>query len=176
MLIASGIYITYIDSAYGAIRLSIAKKDALTHSLASTTDAQQAIEHLAAVASGFPPDYEVKLRTVLPESIDTTRLIVEVNAMAVRNGLQISTPTIGVIENSKKSPLPYIRHTISFTVRAPYSKFREYVRDLEGNLSLRDMTSLSFNSQETSEDVISYKSPELVPRSYTVQLITYSIH
>ncbi len=176
MLIASGIYVLYIDSVYGQIQISLAKKDAIEKSIVDASDAKQKIERLAAVESSFPPDYEVKLRTLLPDSIDPTRLVVEVNAMALRDGLHITTPTISRIENTKKSPLPYVKHTITFTVRAPYAGFRSYLRDLEGSLSLRDVSSLSFVSQEKDTDLTQYRSPELVPHDYIVTLITYSLH
>ena len=96
--------------------------------------------------------------------------------MAVRDGLHITTPAVAVIENTKKTPLPYVRHTVTFTMRTTYSKFKAYLHDLEGNLSLRDISSLSFNSQETDQDALEYRSPELVPHSYSVTLVTYSLH
>ena len=176
MLISSGIYVMYIDSIYGQIQISLAKKEAIRQSIIDASAAKEKIEHLASVESSFPSDYEVKLRTLLPDSIDNTRLVVEVNAMAVRDGLHISTPIINVTENTKKSSLPYVKHTITFSVRAPYATFRAYLRDLEGNLSLRDMTALSFSSQETNDDAINYRSPELIPHIYNVVLVTYSIH
>ncbi len=166
----------YIDSAYGQIQISLAKKDAIEKSIVDAQTAKEKIEHLAAVVSGFPQDYQVKLRALLPDSIDPTRLIIEVNAMAVSNGLHITTPTVAVIANTKKTPLPYVRHTVTFTVRTTYSGFRTFLRDLEGNLSLRDVSSLSFNSQETDQDALQYRSPELVPHDYTVVLVTYSLH
>ena len=176
MLVASGIYVMYIDSVYGEIMISLARKDAIEKSIVDASTAKERIEQLAAIESSFPPDYEVKLRTLLPDSIDPTRLVVEVNAMALRNGLHITTPTIGKIENTKKTPLPYVRYTISYSVRATYAGFRSHLRDLESNLSLRDVTSIGFTSQETDADVLQYRSPELVPHDYSVVLVTYSLH
>ena len=176
MLISSGIYVMYIDSIYGQIQISLAKKEAIRQSITDASTAKEKLDHLAVVESSFPPDYEAKLRTLLPDSVDSTRLVVEVNAMATRDGLRISTPIINITENTKKSSLPYVKHTITFSVRAPYSAFRAYLRDMEGNLSLRDLTTLSFSSQETDNDAINYRSPELVPHTYSVILVTYSIH
>lgn len=176
MLIASGMYITYLNPSYGEIQALLKKKSDFEKSIVDASLAKQKIEELAAVEAGFPHDYEARLRTLLPDTIDPTRLVVEVNAMAARNGLRITTPVVGVTPNSKKVVLPYVKHTITFTVRAPYTAFRTYLRDLESNLSLRDVSSLSFSSQESDEDTQKYKNPELVPHDYMITLITYSIH
>jgi hypothetical protein len=176
MLIASGVYIMAIDPFYHDIRIGLAKKDALEKSITDAASAKQKIEHLAAVESTFPADYLIKLRTLLPDTIDDTKLIIEVNKMAERNGLHIKTPQIGKGDASKKSALPYVKHTVTLTVHAPYAVFRKYLRDIEGNLSLRDVLSTSFTSQTSDEDALKYKDPNLIPHDYNLILVTYSLH
>ena len=176
MLVSSGIFILYIDPTYVEIRNAMAKKDTLEKSIADAALAKQQIEHLEAVESTFPVDYTVKLRTLLPDTIDDTRLVIEVNGMAARDGLHIKTPTIGKIASPSRTPLPYVRHSINMSVKAPYSVFRSFLRDLEGNLSLRDAAAVSFSSQETDEDATKYKDPSQIPHEYTLTLVTYSLH
>ena len=105
-------------------------------------------------------------------------LIVDVNAFALLDGLHIPTPAVAVsgASGDKRSSLPYVKHTINFSVKAPYATFRTFLHDLEQNLSLRDATTIAFSSQERDEESIKYRNPELIPHQYNLTLVTYSLH
>ncbi len=176
MLVSSGLFILYLDPTYTEIRAGLAKKETLERSIQDAAMAKQKIERLAAVEATFPPNYRDRLRTILPDTIDHTRLVIDVNGMAERAGLRIKTPQIVTITNPSRGPaLPFVKHSITFGVNAPYKVFRSFLRDLEANLSLRDASSISFVAQETIDDIAKYKDPELIPHEYSVTLITYSL-
>jgi hypothetical protein len=176
MLISSGIVVMYILPVYQDIRVGIAKKSTLEQSIKDAATAKEKILNLGLTEASFPPDFETKLRTILPDTIDPTRLIVDVNALAERDGLRISTPAIGKVAESGKRAAPYMRQTITYSVRAPYSALRKHLRSLEHNLSLRDVTTMSFSSLVTDQDAAQYRSPELIPHTYSITLTTYSLH
>ena len=176
MLISSGIYILYVDPTYAEIKVLRAKIDAVEASKIDADTAKQKIDKLAKVESSFPADYVIKLRTLLPDSIDDTRLIIDVNAMALRDGLHIKNPKISTENTSVKKGAPaYIAHNIDFTVTAPYSAFRSFLHDMEGNLSLRDMGAISFSSQTGDAEALKYRNPEQIPHEYHVSFTTYSL-
>ncbi len=176
MIVSSLVYISYIEPTYVSINNLRAKKAVLEEYIVKANEAKINIDKLAKIEESFPPNYIVRLRTLLPDTIDSTRLIVDVNAFALLDGLHISTPAIAVSSGDKRSSLPYVKHTISFSVKAPYATFRTFVSDLEHNLSLRDTSALEFSSQEKDDEVAKYRNPELIPHIYNLTLITYSLH
>ncbi len=176
MLIASGVYILYVDPTYNEIKALLVKQETIQNYKKDADLAKQKLDTLAAVEASFPPDYIVKLRMLLPEEIDSTKLIIDVNAMAERDGLHIKSPSVSVVDNASKGGgnLPYVKHTITFSVKAPYAVFRSFLRDMEGNLALRDLSAITFSSQ-SSDDDLRYRSPELIPHDYNVTFVTYSL-
>jgi len=176
ILVSTGVFMGYILPTYNAIQILKEKKGTLQSSIKDAGTAKEKIDKLAATEASFPVDYIVNLRTLLPDTIDTTRLIIDVNAFAVERGFRIPTPVISVLQSPSKGGGSYVKHSITFTVKATYANFKPFLIALEQNLSLRDMSSFSFSSQETDEDALRYRDPAQVPHAYTLTLITYSLH
>jgi Tfp pilus assembly protein PilO len=118
------------------------------------------------------------LKTLLPDSVDNIRLIIQLEALATRNGLsklrnvdyQVpeKNPT-GVEIESTEAPKPYGEFIISFQTNGPYKNFLAFVNDLERNLRLVDVTSVDFTPQTANE-----KNPNpAAAMTYKVTLKTY---
>ncbi len=104
-----------------------------------------------------------RIDTMLPDSIDTVRLIIDINTLASRYGMSIGNISIGSPDEAQgngalgPSSDDYGRLSLSFTVLSTYDRFRAFLADLERSLRLVDITSLSFGTPEqnglTSYDV-----------------------
>ncbi len=115
-----------------------------------------------------------RLNTFLPDSIDSIKLIIEINNLASRytqnvknirvsdNSSSSSKNTAPVSTASDTSGLSYRPVSVSFIVSLPYDQFLKFVDDLEHNLRLMDITSLTFS-----------QSPNSPYYDYAVTLSTY---
>ena len=169
VLLSVGIYIEYIDPTIVSIQADRVKTAEYTKYIQEAGEAQAQLEALKQKQADFPAGYDQALATILPSSVDSTKLIIDVDGIAQIRGLNIKSPTTKINEGSG----PYLKHTLTFGVSAPYSIFRLFLRDLESSLALRDAASVTFSSAPT-EDANSIKNPELKAMNYTLTIITYS--
>lgn len=93
-----------------------------------------------------------RIGTMLPDSIDTVRLIIDINTLASRYGMSLGNISIGSPDEVQTdgalgpSSDDFGRLSLSFTVLSTYDRFRAFLADLERSLRLVDVTSLSFGS------------------------------
>lgn len=169
VLLSVGIYIEYIDPTIASIQVDRTKTAEYTKYIQEAGEAQSQLEALKQKQEDFPAGYDQALATILPANVDPTRLIIDVDGIAQMRGLTIKSPSTKITEGSG----PYLKHTLTFGVSAPYSIFRSFLRDLESSLALRDASAVSFTSAPL-DDTVNVKSPELKALDYTLTIITYS--
>lgn len=108
-----------------------------------------------------------RLKKLLPDHIDNARLIIDIDGIASRYGLNIRNISINNDAGSQGAlgpdNNPYGTLTLKFNVIASYEKFRSFLKDLEESLRVIDIAGISFTSTETG----SY--------DYTVTVKTYWI-
>jgi len=95
-----------------------------------------------------------RLRKFLPDTTDPLKLLVDVNAIAVKYGSGIKD--IQVVEPKQQSGIsqaagpdqttqtPYVTSELSFSVEMNYEKFLQFLADVERNLRLTDFGGMSF--------------------------------
>ncbi len=94
----------------------------------------------------------VRLERFLPSNIDNIRLIIEISDIASRRGLvvknilvedtKIKSDSIGVVDSA------YGILSLKFSVNATYDEFLPFLKDLESNLRLVNITDISFVSKD----------------------------
>lgn len=103
-----------------------------------------------------------RISTMLPDSIDTVRLIIDINTLASRYGMSLGNISIGSPDEAQAdgalgpSSDDFGRLSLSFTVLSTYDRFRAFLADLERSLRLVDVTSLSFG-EPTKNGMTSYQ-------------------
>ena len=94
-----------------------------------------------------------RLKKLLPDNIDNVRLIIDIDGIASRYGLNIRNIKIsaGVSDLDRLGPdnNPYGTLTFKFNIIATYDKFKLFMQDLEKSLRVIDIVNVSFNSTET---------------------------
>ncbi len=170
VLLSVGIYIEYIDPTIATIQADRAKTAEYTKYIQEAGEAQSQLQALKQKQQDFPPGYDQALATILPASVDPTKLIIDIDGIAQLRGLTIKSPSTNISAGGSGS---YAKDTISFSVSAPYAVFRAFLRDLESSLALRDAAAVSFTSTPL-EDATGTKNPELKAMDYTLTITTYS--
>ncbi len=112
------------------------------------------------------------IKVLLPDSVDNIRLIIQLDALATKNGLSSLRDVQYDTQKSEQSPIqqnatvqkPYGEFTMSFSTSGPYKNFLSFISDLEQNLRLVDVSEVKF----------SQSNPNLVDSlSYNIKLKTY---
>lgn len=182
LLVAIATYGLYIQPLYGEIGRSLAKEVEVKAALVEADTAQAKLDEITRRYESFPKDAEKRLSQILPESVDPIRLLIDTTAFLERNGF--SAKSLKVSESTGKiggvTPVaPYKTHIITFTLSASYDTFREFLRELEASLALRDTVEVSFVALPSSyagSGASVPGRPELAINDYTVRVVGYSLH
>lgn len=97
-----------------------------------------------------------RLNEVLPDNINTVDLALEIDGMASRYGISIKSvrTAIGADKNAGLIVLPeyagpYDKATVSFSFVSNYENFTRLLVDIEKNLRIMDIKSISFQTNES---------------------------
>ena len=98
-----------------------------------------------------------KMRKMIPQRIETIKFILDMSDMARQRGLPLKNLQIsggGTIGKDKVVAIPrpqaYKSNTFSFSISTSYEKFLFFLQDLERNLQIMDITSITFMSSDSS--------------------------
>lgn len=108
---------------------------------------------LLARYNAIPTEDLNKINALLPDAVDTVRLIIEINSIASRHGMTLLDIAVGDVVlggsggGGRIGPdtAPFGNVSLSFSVTATYDRFRGFLADLERNLRLLDVVSISFS-------------------------------
>lgn len=160
----------FTNPRYDNVRELQAEANAFDSALERSKELISIRDALLSKYNAFPSDSIARLNAMLPNSIDTVRLIIDVNTLAGKYGMSLSAITIGAPDEAAvsgqslgPSTSEYGTLSLSFAVTARYDRFRAFLTDLERSLRLIDVTRVGFGpaSQETGQT------------TYTVELTTY---
>lgn len=120
-----------------------------------------------------------KLEKLLPDSVDNIRLILEIEKIAMPYGMGLQDVKYAVTPEEEKGPAAqtveaevsskeYGTWELSFSTQGTYANFVNFLKDLEKNLRIVDVTSVEFASDVGAE------LPGFTPvYQYTVNVKTY---
>jgi Tfp pilus assembly protein PilO len=173
-----GVFATIIKPRYDALqsaRADVAVSDA---SLSTASKLKSSREELITRYNSIPKADLDNIKTLLPDSVDNIRLIIQLDSLATKNGLSTlrnvdyqsteekkTTAPSGVTTPAAQK-LPYGEFVISFQTVGQYKNFLAFLSDLEQNLRVVDVTGVEFSTNELN--------PGLTTNMlYTVTLKTY---
>lgn len=107
------------------------------------------------------------LKTLLPNSVDNIRLIIQINSLATKNNLSLlrnvdyqTQKTVSEAQDPQVAQRPYGEFSMSFQTSGQYKNFLTFLSDLEQNLRLVDVVKVEFvpNDQTGTQNTnLSYK-------------------
>ena len=175
VMLAGAMYLFVIDGTYKNIVAGQAKQVELTDYLTQAKDAAQKLDTIANQYKSFPENADQRLSTILPDSVDSVKLIVDINNIAKVHGLEVLSPKVSPEAIDKTKPKKFLTHTISFQTFATYGIFHEFIRDLEKSMVLHDFNKISFTAN-VADDSKSANQPEFAVFNYQVELTSYALH
>ncbi|MCE9628926.1 MAG: hypothetical protein K8Q91_02935 [Candidatus Vogelbacteria bacterium] len=174
----------------GGIKSLLAEKESLNKAIADIQSLKGRAQDLEATYQKIDPEQIKKLDVFLPDAVDDIQLIVDVNTIAQKSGMQLKDVKINtdldktgrtasrVDATANTSPLvnkPAITKVgLSFAVIGTYSQMRAFMGDLTRSLRVLDVTRLSFSAQPATGAAAT--STQLLAGGqyqYQVDLVTY---
>lgn len=167
LIVASiGFFFGYVNPTYGALtqaaelhKRSIAelKEEEARYidALNKTKEIEQARTGLLEEYARIPAEGKERLEKLLPDNIDSVRLIIDVNniasqyEMTLKNiSLTESTSSLNPTGQTAIGPSEerFKATGLKFSVAGSYDNFRSFIRDLEQSLRLVDIETVVFNA------------------------------
>ena len=176
MILSGTMYVLYVDPSYKDIKQQLAKEVEINGYLEQAKEARGKLDDLESQYKAFPVDADKKLNILLPERIDSLKLIIDVNTVAKRHGLEVVAPVVSSSTVNPKNPEKYIKYTLKFKVTSTYSIFHEFLKDIQKSLALRDFSNVTFTSGVEKDITGSAPKPEFAIFDYQVELTSYALH
>ena len=171
--IALALFFMFTSPLYDQIRLVRANATSYDEALTNSKALENERDKLIAKYNSINKDNLLKLQKLLPENIDNIRLILEIEKIAAPHGMVLKDVKYGAGESNQPiSPVPnagggqegsdYGIWNLEFSTLATYNNFLNFTRDLESNLRIVDISSVTFSSgssslaQNSSLDVYQY--------------------
>ena len=122
-------------------------------------------DRLTAKYNSVDPENLKRLEKLLPDSVDNIRLILEIEKVALAYGMVLKdvkydivrkkdsvegTDAVPAGENMALQSKDYGTWDLSFSVQGTYSNFVSFLKDLEKNLRIVDISSIQFASDAGS--------------------------
>lgn len=172
IILAIGLFAVYTNPAYqntGGIKDLQAQAAEYDQALSQSSDLRSARDQLLAKRNTFSTDDVRKLERILPDNVDNIRLIIDIQNIAARYGLQVKNVALGATSaDAQNQPLSVGTGNqsigtvdLGFAVNATYENFLAFLNDLERSVRVVDVESIGFTAG--SGDL----------NTYTLQIKTY---
>lgn len=149
LILSLGAFWLYIDPTYSDVRTlqaSVAEYDgALKHS----QELISARDELVQRKNSFSEEDKARLLKLLPDHVDTVRLVLDINSIATGYGMRLGGVEVNVQEAKPGDIVgdnidQYQTVEMRFSVSTTYAIFRQFEQALETSLRLVDIHSVSF--------------------------------
>lgn len=130
--------------------------------------------------NSFDPENLSKLQKLLPDNVDNIRLILEIEKIALPYGMVLkdvkydatkkntTTPETVAVEGEENfSNKDYGVLSLEFSTQGTYSNFINFIKDLENNLRIVDISSIQFTSSANLG--LNSSLPEAYKYSFTIK-------
>lgn len=161
-LISIGLFVGYINPVYTSKIIPLQDEiKKYNNTLAAAADFNRKEQQLASERNAIPADAIHHLETYLPDGVDNVQLILDLNALAARSGIQLSnfeirTNTPGDVPLAANGQLPLESSakptdSLDLSVKATgsYTSFRAFLDGIEKSLRPMDLTQMTITNSPT---------------------------
>lgn len=156
LLLSVGLFYTFTNVQYQEVKGLYTLASEYQNVLRNTSAIVELRDRLLVTYETFPKAEIDRINKVLPDNINTVRLALDLDSMASRYGLSIKNiqATTGASGDANFIVLPeqasaYEKATVSFGFISNYENFMLLLADLERNLRIMDIRSISFQTSES---------------------------
>ncbi len=182
--IAVTIFLTFTNPIYSDISVLQGKVASYNDALDNSKQLENERDKLTAKYNAIDPDNLARLQKMLPDNVDNIRLILEIQKIASPYGMVLKNVSYNAADtttpaaapgiqagNAKNSPKDYGIFNLGFTTAGNYDDFINFTKDLERNLRIVDISSISFSSN--TQNTLGVKGSSVEAYTYSFQIKTY---
>lgn len=159
IIISVALFFVFTDPIYGDIRQLNTEVNTYNTALSNSTELQKTRDGLIEIYKNVKNEDKANLEHFLPTTIGNIQLILEIEKIASLHGMPIkdikfetksleegivNKDNVVVAEKDPKDYLPYGVFPMEFVIEGRYDDFVNFLKDLERNLRLVDVKSISF--------------------------------
>ncbi len=158
--LAIALFFIFTNPIYNDISKLKAEVASYNEALDNSKALENERDKLTAKYNAIDKDDLMKLEKLLPENVDNIRLILEIEQLALPYGMvlkdvkynagdKVDANAEGVVQGgniAKDTPKDYGIFDLEFSTMGTYDNFISFTKDLESNLRIVDMSSISFLS------------------------------
>lgn len=167
LVLSVGIYFTVTEGIFNDAKQVKAVNDQYVSAI---TNAEQLVRVRDQVLQNYNNISQIdrdRLDKMLPSTVDNIRLIIDLNGVAVRDGLTLhdisaaapdnqSTAAVGNVNPNASSAAGVGNPTldtvnVSFSVTSSYQQFISFLQDLEANLRIMDVKHLTLSAADNGQ-------------------------
>lgn len=94
-----------------------------------------------------------RMSVMLPESVDTIRLMHEISMLSITSGMPVSNLAVSESEPASNGKGVV---TVNLSVKSSYAKFKEFMKVIENSMRLFSVKSVTFNAPETDGEPVTF--------------------
>jgi hypothetical protein len=157
---SAGIFFGFIDGQYEEVKALSAQRAEYERVLGQSKELLRRRAELQDSYSQISPAQTERLRKLVPDTVDNVRLILDIDTIAQNYGMRVNNISVQNEDNSAgdravaRKGQEFGTITLTFSVRADYPTFIQFLRDLESALRLVDVTAVSVD--QTDQTLYSY--------------------
>lgn len=155
ILIGIGVIYTFAMPQYTRTKALRQEVGQYNNVLDNVTAIGETKSELSLQLADIPSSDVAKLKKVLPDSVDTVRLAMDLDAIGSKHGISVNTVQVGSANEDNASAIredsgnTYERVTISFSFISTYENFRNFMDELERSARITDVRSVAFQSTDS---------------------------
>ena len=152
ILASFGLFFGYIDPKYTDIKALQAQKADYDKAFESATKLAAERDKLLSKLNSFKTDDINRLAKLLPDNIDSVRLIIDIDGIASQFGMRIHGFTVDTVKDQSvvgTDGATYGTLSMSFTTTGTYETFLAFMKALESSLRIIDVQSINFGSSDS---------------------------
>jgi Tfp pilus assembly protein PilO len=188
--VAVTLFFMYASPIYNNISVQKAQIASYNDALNNSKTLQGEREKLTTVYNNIDPNDLARLQKLLPDNVDNIRLILEIEQIATPYSMTLSDIKYGTADASASStgaagvvqgggvvspaPKDYGVFNLEFSTSGSYNNFINFTKDLESNLRIVDISSISFSSNSPGANAgVSPKTNPAESYKYDFKINTY---
>lgn len=141
LIAAVGIGFFYVKPTWTEIKGLQAQKTQFDNALSDAQEIKNTIERLNTKYNSISADELSRLETLMPEKIDITHALQNLNSIAEQYGVSIEP--VEIVEQKPDENNPHLGKVMfSFDLYASYDQFKQITADIEKSLQLADIANL----------------------------------
>jgi len=163
LILSAGIFYIYIEPRYQNVQTLIITKGEYTAALEKGGEVATTRDELLTKYNSISKDNMTRLERILPNNLNTVKLVADMNSVAGRHGITIRNigvtepvadngQEVATLEHKKQ----YQTTTIHFQFDSSYQNLKLFLRDLEKSLQLIDVQTIKLSHTSDTSDIFSY--------------------